>query len=156
MCREVANGFGIKDNVVIHLCTGGTYLLFIRAHLKAAGSAGPAFASLSLAESKMTTHCPLMLCLHICFLLWIGAEYTRYLMPGCAITNGGSQAHIEHSWVELTVEGESALTDDSDGLWNNSGSQATPERGMSVQLKEDIITYEFFTFSSPFQIENVL
>ena len=41
-------------------------------------------------------------------------------MPGCAITNGGSQAHIEHSWVELTVEGESALTDESQSVEQGS------------------------------------
>ena len=66
---------------------------------------GPAFASLSLARVKDDNPLPVKALSALFFLSWIGAEYTRYLMRGSAITNGGSYAHIEHSCIELTVEG---------------------------------------------------
>lgn len=58
MCREVANGFGIKDNILIQPGAGGTETLFTSAHFKARA---PLLHYHWLIKSKMTTHSVLML-----------------------------------------------------------------------------------------------
>lgn len=41
MCREVANGFGIKDNILIQLDTGGTQALFYFSSFESRCTAAP-------------------------------------------------------------------------------------------------------------------
>lgn len=58
MCPEVANGFGIKDNILIQPGAGGTETLFTSTHFKAGA---PLLPYHWLIKSKMTTHSVLML-----------------------------------------------------------------------------------------------
>lgn len=58
VCREVANGFGIKDNILIQPGAGGTETLFTSAHFKPRALLLPYHW---LIKSKMTTHSVLML-----------------------------------------------------------------------------------------------
>lgn len=58
VCRKVANGFRIKDNILIQVGAGGTEPLFTSAHFKARA---PLLPYHWLIKSKMTTHSVLML-----------------------------------------------------------------------------------------------
>lgn len=57
-CREVANGFGIKDNILIQPGAAGIETLFTLAYFQAGA---PLLRYHWLIKSKMTTHSVLML-----------------------------------------------------------------------------------------------